>query len=114
MENVIYNELSARDFNIDVGVVEYNYKTIEGKSQRSQLEVDFIANKDSRRYYIQSALSVSEEEKRKQETNSLYRIEDSFKKIIVIKDDIVPWHDEKGVLYIGIEQFLLNEAAMDV
>ncbi len=114
MENIIYNELAARAFDIDVGVVEYNYRNKVGKSQRSQLEVDFIANKDSRRYYIQSAISVSEEEKRKQETNSLYRIADSFKKIIVVKDDIIPWHDEKGVLYIGIEQFLLDEAAMDL
>jgi len=114
MENIIYNELAARAFDIDVGVVEYNHRNKNGKSQRSQLEVDFIANKDSRRYYIQSALSVSDEEKRKQETNSLYRIDDSFKKIIVVKDDIIPWHDEKGVLYIGIEQFLLDEAAMDL
>ena len=114
MENIIYNELSARAFDIDVGFVEYNHKNKFGKSQRSQLEVDFIANKDSRRYYIQSALSVSEEEKRKQETNSLYRINDSFKKIVVVKDDIIPWHDEKGVLYMGIEQFLLDEAAMDL
>ena len=114
MENIIYNELSARAFDIDVGFVEYNHKNKLGKSQRSQLEVDFIANKDSRRYYIQSALSVSEEEKRKQETNSLYRINDSFKKIVVVKDDIIPWHDEKGVLYIGVEQFLLDEAAMDL
>jgi len=114
MENIIYNELAARAFDIDVGVVEYNHRNKAGKSQRSQLEVDFIANKDSRRYYIQSALSVSEEEKRKQETNPLYRIDDSFKKIIVVKDDIIPWHDEKGVLYVGIEQFLLDEAAMDL
>ena len=114
MENIIYNELAARAFDVDVGVVEYNHKNKAGKSQRSQLEVDFIANKDSRRYYIQSALSVSDEEKRKQETNSLYRIDDSFKKIIVVKDDIIPWHDEKGVLYIGIEQFLLDETAMDL
>lgn len=114
MENIIYNELAARAFDIDVGVVEYNHRNKAGKSQRSQLEVDFIANKDSRRYYIQSALSVSDEEKRKQETNSLYRIDDSFKKIIVVKDDIIPWHDEKGVLYIGVEKFLLDEAAMDL
>jgi len=114
MENIIYNELAARAFDVDVGVVEYNYRNNDGKSQRSQLEVDFIANKDSKRYYLQSALSISEEEKRKQETNSLYRIDDSFKKIVVVKDDIIPWHDEKGVLYIGIEQFLLDETAMDL
>ena len=114
MENIIYNELAARAFDVDIGVVEYNHRNKAGKSQRSQLEVDFVANKDSRRYYIQSAFSVSEEEKRKQETNSLYRIADSFKKIIVVRDDIIPWHDERGVLYIGIEQFLLDEPAMDL
>ena len=114
MENIIYNELAARSFGVDVGVVEYNHKNKEGKSLRSQLEVDFVANKDNRRYYIQSAFSVADEEKRKKETNSLYRIADSFKKIIIVKDDIIPWHDEKGVLYIGIEQFLLDEASMDL
>jgi len=68
--------------------------------------VDFVANQGSRRYYIQSALTVGYEEKRLQETNSLKRIDDSFKKIVVVKDNIIPWHDEKGVLYVGIEQFL--------
>ena len=114
MENIIYNELAAREFDIDVGVVEYNYKNNEGKSRRSQLEIDFVANKDSKRYYIQSAFSVPDEAKRKQETNSLYRIADSFKKIVVVKDDIVPWHDEKGVLHTGIEQFLMDESVMDL
>jgi predicted AAA+ superfamily ATPase len=113
MENIIYNELASRSFDIDVGVVEYSHKNKDGKSRRSWLEVDFIANKDSRRYYIQSAFSVAEEEKRKQETNSLYRIADSFKKIVIVRDDILPWHDEKGILYLGIEQFLLDESAMD-
>jgi predicted AAA+ superfamily ATPase len=114
MENIIYNELAARGFDIDVGVVEYNHKNSDGKSVRSQLEVDFVANKNSKRYYIQSALSISEEDKRKQETNSLYRIDDSFKKVIVVKDDIIPWHDDRGVLFIGIQQFLLDENAMEV
>jgi len=114
MENIIYNELSARMFDIDVGVVEYNHKNKLGTNQRSQLEVDFIANKESQRYYIQSALTISDEDKRKQETNSLYRIDDSFKKIVVVKDDIIPWHDEKGILYIGIEQFLLDETAINL
>jgi len=114
MENIIYNELSARAFDVDIGVVEYNHKSKEGKNLRSQLEVDFVANKGNKRYYIQSALSVSDGEKRKQETNSLYRIADSFEKIIVVKDDIIPWNDEKGVNYIGIEQFLLSGAILDV
>ena len=113
MENIIFNELAARAFDIDIGVVEYNHKNREGKSQRSQLEVDFIANKGNKRYYLQSTLSVSEEDKRRQETHSLYRITDSFKKVVVVKDDIIPWHDDKGVLYLGIEQFLLDESAID-
>jgi predicted AAA+ superfamily ATPase len=114
MENIIYNELMARAFDVDVGVVEYNHRNKAGKSCRSQLEVDFIANKESRRYYIQSALSISDENKRKQETDSLRRIGDSFKKLVVVKDDIIPWRDEQGILYIGIEKFLLDESAIDL
>lgn len=113
MENIIYNELCNRDFNVDVGVVEYNYKT-NGKSQRTQLEIDFVANMGSKRYYIQSALTINDEDKRQQEINSLKRVGDSFKKIVVVKDNIVPWHDDNGILYIGIEQFLLDESGMDL
>lgn len=114
MENIIYNELLIREFNVDVGVVEYNYRAEDGKSKRTQLEVDFVANRASQRYYIQSALSVGNEDKRLQEINSLNRIDDSFKKIVVVKDDIIPWHDEKGILYIGVERFLLDENAMNL
>lgn len=114
MENIIFNELIAREFDVDVGVIEYNWKNENGKKIRSQLEIDFIANKGSKRYYIQSALTVADEEKRIQETNSLNRVHDSFKKIVVVKDDIIPWHDEKGILYIGIEEFLLNDTAIDI
>ncbi len=114
MENVIYNELFARDFDIDVGIVEYNYKDEEKKSKRVQLEVDFVANKASRRYYIQSAFSIEDETKRLQEINSLVRIPDSFKKIVVVKDNIIPWHDENGILYIGIEEFLLADDSLDL
>ena len=114
MENIIYNELCNRDFSVDVGVVEYCYKDENKKSKRSQLEIDFVANKGSKKYYIQSALTVSEEEKRKQEVRSLNRVGDSFKKIVVVKDNIIPWHDDSGILYIGIEQFLLDETAMDM
>lgn len=114
MENIIYNELCGRDFSVDVGVVEYCYKDAEKKSKRTQLEIDFVANKGSKKYYIQSALTVADEEKRKQEINSLKRVGDSFKKIVVVKDNIIPWHDDDGILYIGIEQFLLDETAMDM
>ena len=114
MENIIYNELCNRDFNVDVGVVEYCYKDAEKKSKRAYLEIDFVANKGSKKYYIQSALTVAEEEKREQEISSLKRVGDSFKKIVVVKDNIIPWHDDNGILYIGIEKFLLEESAMDI
>ena len=114
MENIIYTELCNREFNVDVGVVEYCYKDKEKKSKRAQLEIDFVANKGSKKYYIQSALTVSEEEKRQQEVRSLNRVGDSFKKIVVVKDNIIPWHDDNGILYIGIEQILLDDTAMDM
>lgn len=114
MENIIFNELMAREYDVDIGVVEYNYQNENGKKIRTQLEVDFVANKGSKRYYIQSAFSVDNEEKRQQETASLLRIPDSFKKIVVVREDIIPWHDENGILYVGIEQFLLEENAVDI
>lgn len=114
MENIIYNELCNREFSVDVGVVEYCYKDENKKSKRAQLEIDFVANKGSKKYYIQSALTVSEEEKHKQEVRSLNRVGDSFKKIVVVKDNIIPWHDDDGILYIGIEKFLLEESSMDI
>ena len=114
MENIVYNELCNRDFTVDVGVVEYSYKDKEKKSKRTQLEIDFVANKGSKKYYVQSALTISDDEKREQEIRSLKRVGDSFKKIVVVKDKIIPWHDDDGILYIGIEQFLLDENAMDL
>ena len=113
MENIIYNELRVRDFDIDVGIIVYNYRNNEGKSKRTQLEVDFVAAKADKKYYIQSALSIPDENKRNQETASLLRIDDSFKKIVVVKEDIIPWHDDNGILYIGIEDFLLDESSID-
>ena len=114
MENVIYNDLRRRGFDVDVGVVEYNCKDDEGKKIRKQLEVDFVVNRGSQRYYIQSAFTVGDQEKRKQETESLRRIPDSFKKIVVVRDDIIPWHDDNGILFIGVEQFLLEEKGIDL
>lgn len=108
MENVIYNELCTRGFNVDVGVVEYNYKDEEGKSKRTKLEVDFVANKGNKRCYIQSAFAIPDEEKRKQETNSLRHIKDSYKKIVVVRNHIIPWYDEDGIYYIGVEDFSLK------
>lgn len=97
-----------------MGVVEYFYKDSERKSKRAKLEIDFVAHKGSKKYYVQSALTVAEEEKREQEIRSLNRVGDSFKKIVVVKDAIIPWHDDNGILYVGIERFLLDEAAMDI
>lgn len=108
MENVIYNELCIRGFNVDVGVVEYNYKDEEGKSKRSKLEVDFVVNRGNRRCYIQSAFAIPDEEKRQQETNSLRRINDSYRKIVIVREHIVPWFDENGIYYIGLEDFCLT------
>lgn len=108
MENILYNELTARGFNVDVGVVEYNH-TVDGKKIRSQLEIDFVVNRSEKRYYIQSALTVADEEKRQQEVNSLNRVDDSYTKFVVVRDNILPWTDERGVQYINVEDFLLEK-----
>jgi len=108
MENVLYLDLIRRGYDVDVGVVEQNIKTPEGKKLRKQLEVDFVVNRGDERYYIQSALSVAEPEKRKQEIASLIRIPDSFKKIVITRDYIKTWRDENGIQYVGVEQFMLD------
>ena len=114
MENVLYCDLIRRGFDVDVGVIEYNFKNKDGKSARTQLEIDFVVNRGNQRYYIQSALSVNDPEKRAQEINSLIRTPDSFRKIVVVGNHINPWKDENGIQYIGIEQFLLDEKAIDM
>ena len=108
MENIIYNDLLRRGFNVDVGVMEY-FTNVAGKTRRAELEVDFVINRGNLRYYIQSAFAINNDEKRDQERNSLKRIDDSFKKIIIVKDNIVPRYDEYGIYYIGIMDFLLRE-----
>ena len=112
MENILYCDLIRRGYDVDVGVVEQNIKTEEGKKVRKHLEVDFVVNRGNQRFYIQSALSVSEPEKRTQEIASLIRIPDSFGKIVAVRDYIKPWKDENGILYIGVEQFLLDEESI--
>ena len=112
MENVLYNDLIRRGFDIDVGVVEQNIKEESGKKIRKQLEIDFVVNRGDERYYIQSALSVSDPDKRSQEIASLVRVPDSFKKIVVVRDYMMPWKDEQGIQYIGIEDFLLDESLL--
>ena len=88
--------------------MEY-FTNVAGKTRRAELEVDFVINKGNLRYYIQSAFAINNDEKREQERNSLKRIDDSFKKIIIVKDNIVPRYDKYGIYYIGIMDFLLRE-----
>ncbi len=113
MENIIYNELRIRGLKVDVGTLEQRSVDKDGKWTRKQLEVDFVANDGGKRYYIQSALSVPDDEKRRQETASLRRIEDSFPKIIVVRDDITPWRDDNGILTIGLFDFLMGRDSLD-
>lgn len=104
MENVIYNELRRCGYSVDVGMIE-----VRSATQRKQLEVDFVANKGDKRYYIKSAFALPDEQKREQELASLKKINDSFKKIIITRDDIAPYHDDNGVLIIGLMDFLLRD-----
>lgn len=108
MENIIYNELRRRGCKVDVGIIEQRYIDNNNKWQRKQLEVDFVVNEGSKRYYIQSALAMPNDEKRKQELAPLLRINDSFKKIIIVKDDIKAWTDDNGILTIGLIEFLTD------
>lgn len=108
MENVIYNELRLRGFCVDVGMVE-----ARTAKERKQLEVDFVANMADRRYYIQSAFAMPDDAKREQECASLKRIDDSFKKIIIMRDDIKPYHDNNGFYIVGLMDFLLKPDLME-
>lgn len=109
MENAIYCELRRQGFNVDVGVVVFNGKDENGVSFRKQLEVDFVCNKGSRRYYIQSALSLPTPEKMDQETNSLRRIDDGFEKIVIVGEHFVSNHDNNGILFMSIYEFMSKE-----
>ena len=110
MENVLFNDLVRRGFDVDVGVVVQNVQENSGKKVRRQLEVDFVVNRGDERYYIQSAFSIDDPDKKEREIASLIRIPDSFKKIVVVKDYIKPWRDERGIQYVGVEDFLLDES----
>ncbi|WNM16500.1 ATP-binding protein [Mesomycoplasma ovipneumoniae] len=113
MENIIYNDLLRRGYNIDIGVVEHEFKN--GSTRKKvQLEIDFVINKGHKRYYIQSAFNIDNLEKKEQEITSLKKINDSFKKIVIVRNKIIPKHDENGILYIGLEDFLLNESIIDL
>lgn len=114
MENILYNELLIRGFNVDVGIVEHVEKTTDGKRTLKKYEIDFVCNRGDQRYYIQSAFSMPDKEKEEQEQHSLLYTEDFFKKIIVVRDNIIPWHNEKGILIIGIKDFLLKENSLEL
>ena len=114
MENVIYNELRVRGYQVDVGVVVKRDRTEEGVQEKKQLEIDFVANMGSKRYYIQSAFSLPDDKKRAQEKASLINVNDSFKKIIIVKDVVKPLHDNDGILTMSIYDFLLNEHSLEL
>lgn len=114
MENIIYNELRSRGYSVDVGVVEKRGIAEDGKEYRNQLEIDFVANLGSKRYYIQSAFSMPTEEKRIQEKASLVNVNDSFKKIIVVKDVVNITRDEDGITTMSIYDFLLKENSLEL
>lgn len=114
MENIIFNELKIRGFSVDVGVVETYETDNNGKKTQKRLEIDFIATKGNNKYYIQSAFDMPNDAKEKQEKRSLLKVQDSFKKIIVVKDDIKPKRDDYGITTIGIFDFLLNENSLDI
>ncbi len=114
MENIIFNELKVRGYNVDVGVVTSNEVDKSGKKIRKQLEIDFVCNKGSKRYYIQSALRLSNEAKKEQEQRSLLMTQDAFKKIIITKDALAPLYNEEGILVMSIFDFLLNENSLEI
>lgn len=113
MENIIYNELLCRGYSVDVGVVEI-VESHDGKRTKKQCEIDFIVNRGSKKYYIQSALSVSEPSKLETELRPLKNTKDFFKKIIISKTSMKPWTDEDGILHLGLYEFLLNEKSLDL
>ena len=114
MENIIFNELRYRGFSVDVGMVEVREKKQDGKEIRKQLEIDFVANSGSKRYYLQSAFSLANPAKDEQERRPFLRIDDSFKKIILVRENIKPRRDEAGITTIGIMDFLLNPNSLEL
>ena len=113
MENIIYNELRLRGYNVDVGVVEVREKTGAGKEIRKQLEIDFVANLGSKRFYIQSAYSIPDTEKMQQEIRPFLKTNDSFKKILLVEKTAKPRYDENGILFMGVKEFLLDKNSLE-
>lgn len=114
MENVIYNELRARGYGVDVGVVASYGKNAAGKTTRTVREIDFVCNQGDKRYYVQSSYAIPSDEKLQQEQASLLKVADSFKKIIVVHDPIVPHYNERGIFMIGVRDFLLNPNSLEL
>ena len=114
MENIVFNELKMRGYKVDVGIVESREKNKSGSMVRKQYEVDFVANLGSNRYYLQSAFNIPDEEKRKQEKASLLKIDDSFKKIILVKDVMNVSRDNDGIITMSVYDFLLNQNSLNV
>ena len=112
MENIIYTELKRRGFNVDVGVVEKRNNLNNGKKDYKQLEIDFVVNKGSDKYYIQSAYSIEDDNKKEQELQSLLNVGDNFKKIVIVYDHFIKWQDDNGIIYMSIYDFLLNENSL--
>ena len=113
LENIVYNELLVRGYNVDAGIVDVFAKNSEGKRVHKQLEVDFVVNQGSQRYYIQVAYDMTSEEKQTQELNSLRNIPDSFKKIIIVNGTKKPWRNEEGFVIMGMKYFLLNADSLE-
>lgn len=113
MENIIFNELKIRDFNVDIGVVVVNGSGKDGSSVRRQYEIDFVCNKGSKRYYIQSAYAITDQAKMEQEQRSLMLTGDAFKKIIITKDTAAPYYNDSGVLIMSVFDFLLNPDSLE-
>ena len=113
MENAVYNELLSRGYAVDVGVVETRKRNQEGKQEKRKLEIDFVANMGSRRYYIQSAFQIPDQEKERQEKESLNNVDDSFKKIVLVKDVVKISRDEKGIVTMSIYDFLMDKDSLE-
>lgn len=113
MENIIYNELRYRGYQVDVGMVESRERDVDGKETRTQLEIDFIATLGSKKNYIQSAYAIPDQAKYEQETASFDKTMDSFKKIVVVEKSMKPRRDEKGYVMIGVKEFLLDKDSLE-
>ena len=112
MENIIYNELLARGYSVDVGVVQYTSKGTDGKQHQIQCEIDFVVNDGMNKYYIQSALNIDDANKEKTELRPLTATRDFFKKVIVTKTRMKPWLDDSGIIHVGLYDFLLDKSCL--